>query len=102
MSGLRYVCLLNAPLAWRLKIDEPPCAWRADHRYGPTALGYRYRRGRSSAHQRLEDCQTPRPFVRRGPRSPLRGRQIEGCPGVPGVPGVFLEVWQRLGRKKYV
>ena len=23
-------------------------------------------------------------------------------PAVPGVPGVFLEVWQRLGRKKYV
>jgi hypothetical protein len=39
MSGSRHVRRLNAPLAWRLKIDDLHAHLAPIDRYGPTGLG---------------------------------------------------------------
>ncbi len=39
MSSTRYVCRRNAPLAWRLKIDELHAHLAPIERYGPTGFG---------------------------------------------------------------
>ena len=39
MSGSRNVRRLNAPLAWRLKIDDLHAHLAPINRYGPTGLG---------------------------------------------------------------